>query len=258
MCVCYTKAFVRTGLLKDEQRRPFSSLPDALLARIDFEKGKNEIPLIDTESGTTLYGIDALLEVLDQKIPFIKKIGTIRPVKWLLNRLYKFISYNRKVIVAKKCGAGGIDCAPAFSYKYRVLFLLVFFVFNTLMLIPVHHMLQHLPFYHLTITELQLSHLGLAVLNCILALTFTRKNALEYLGQINMLALITVLLLVPLIFLCKALFAEMIIGYLLLLTLFIFYEYLRRMEYANVLIQRKWIVSIHLASLLLFLLYIFH
>lgn len=43
------------------------------------ERGKDEIPLVDVEEKQTLYGIDALLEILGAPFPIIyKKSGKIK------------------------------------------------------------------------------------------------------------------------------------------------------------------------------------
>ena len=112
LCTWYSSLFVSCGLLPTEGRKPFSALDSSLLKAIDLDKSRNEIPLLDTKSGNVLYGIDALLEILGQRSGFIKTTGKIKPINWLLKKIYKFISYNRKVIVAKKCSTGAIDCSP--------------------------------------------------------------------------------------------------------------------------------------------------
>src|SRR5687768_1351216 len=134
LCTWYTGIFVKCGLLPAEGRKAFSVIDPALFDKIDFAKSRNEIPLIDTPTGKVFYGIDSLLEILDQKIPLIKRICNFKPLKWLLHKLYRFISYNRKVVVARKCSNGAIDCTPDFNYFYRILFMTVFLIFNTIML----------------------------------------------------------------------------------------------------------------------------
>src|SRR5258706_13458694 len=67
LCTWYSGIFVKSGLLKPENRIPFSKADIEILTTIDMEKGKDEIPLFDTKTQTTLYGIDALLEILGQK-----------------------------------------------------------------------------------------------------------------------------------------------------------------------------------------------
>ena len=170
LCSWYSGMFVKYGLLNAENRVPFSTADIHVLTTIDIEKAKDEIPLFDKEEKTTLYGIDSLLEILSWKIPVIKTIGNVPPVKWFLKKIYKFISYNRKVIVAKKCGTGVFDCSPYFSFRYRILFMVVFLIFNSVMLIPLHYdLFSKLSFYHLTLMQLQFAHLSLVVINCFIA-----------------------------------------------------------------------------------------
>ena len=78
LCVAYTSAFVKTGLLTAEGRKPFSDASPELLHCINWQRSKNEIPLFDPVSKKVWYGIDALLEILGQKMFAYKNH---RPVK---------------------------------------------------------------------------------------------------------------------------------------------------------------------------------
>src|SRR5262245_28028440 len=89
LCSWYSGLFVKFGLLDGEHIITFSKADIGILASIDIEKGKDQIPFFDKETGTTLYGIDTLLEILGQKAPLVKSIGNFRPIKWFLQRLYK-------------------------------------------------------------------------------------------------------------------------------------------------------------------------
>lgn len=261
LCTWYSGAFVKCGLLPAEGRRAFSVIDPVLFDKIDFAKSRNEIPLINTVNGKVFYGIDSLLEILSQRFPLIKKIGNFKPIKWFLSKLYKFISYNRKVVVARKCSNGAIDCAPDFSYFYRIIFMTVFLIFNTTMLIPFHNVLfSGLSFYKISMMELQLAHFGLVVTNCLLACTFKKQKAIEYLGQVNMLALLVIIFLIPLLLFAKAFVMNetIVTAYLAFTAIFIFKEYLRRMDYAGILVKNRWIVSVNLTSISGFLLFLFN
>lgn len=256
MCAWYTDAFVKTGLLDKEERKAFSCASPELLHNINWQRSKNEIPLLDTETGNVVYGIDALLEILGQHCAIIKTIGTVKPINWFLKKLYNFISYNRKVIVAKKTSIGKIDCTPDYKPFYRVLFMLVFLTFNTLMLFPIHRLLEHtIPFYSASLIELQLVHAALVTLNCLLAISLRGKLSIDYLGQVNMLALETILLFIPLMLINYFIFSSYALNvlYLLALTVFIFKEYFRRMDYAGIITQHRAIVVINLASIIAFI-----
>jgi predicted DCC family thiol-disulfide oxidoreductase YuxK len=260
LCEWYSGLFVKYGFLKADGRKPFSTLDDNLISKIDFDKSRNEIPLLDISTNKVLYGIDALLEILDQKIPFIKTTGNFAPLKWFLKRFYKLISFNRKVIVAKKCGAGTIDCSPDINYKYRFIFMTACLALNTLMLFPFQdHLFSKLSYYHLDLFHLQVAHFAFVIINCTLAFTFSKTSGYEYLGQVNMLALIVILLLIPLYITSYFFFNEWFSTvWLIIVAAIIFKEYARRMEYAGVLSNNKWVVSLNLLSLTGFILFLFH
>lgn len=255
MCVWYTGAFVDGGLLPKEGRKPFSTLNVETLSKINWQRSKNEIPLLDINTGEVIYGIDAMLEVLGQRFPVIKKIGNWKPIKYFLEKLYKFISYNRKVIVAKKSMPGTIDCTPAFNLFYRLIFMAIFLTFNTLMLFPIHHsLLLNVPGYTLSVMQLQMIHIVLVACNCLLACLMGKRRAIDYLGQINMLALLTILSLLPLLFLNLALDPGKWVNiiYLSLTGVFVIKEYSRRMHYANLPKKYSWVKIINLISVVAF------
>ena len=260
LCTWYSGLFVKYGFLNTEDRKPFSTLDDKLLAKIDFDKSRNEIPLLDTSTHKVIYGIDALLEILDQKVPFIKKTGNLAPLKWILKRVYKLVSFNRKIIVAKKCGPATIDCSPDYNYFYRFIFMAVCLTFNTVMLYPFqNNLFSKLSCYHLHFYELQAAHFAFVIINCTLAFSFPKAKGYDYLGQVNMLALSVILLLTPLMIIQFVFNSELLMtSWLILTAAFIFKEYLRRMEYAGVLLNNKWIVSMNLLSLTGFILFLFH
>lgn len=259
LCTWYSGLFVRCGFLNAEGRKPFSTLDSDLLSKIDFDKSRNEIPLLDTRTNKVFYGIDALLEILDQKIPLIKTAGNRAPLKWVLKKIYKLISFNRKVIVAKKCGPGNIDCSPDMNYVYRLIFMSVCLSFNTAMLYPFQTTLfSKLSYYHLYFYQLQAAHFGFVIINCAIAFSFSKARGYEYLGQVNMLALSAVLLLTPLMVMHYFFFAEWFsTAWLVIVAAVIFREYARRMEYAGILSKNKWVVSLNLLSLTAFILFLF-
>lgn len=259
LCNWYSSLFVRYGFLPPDGRKAFSTLDPVYLHAIDTDRARNEIPLIDRNTGQCLYGIDALLTILGEKYHWILRVGQFHPLYWLLKKFYKFISYNRKVIVAKKCSQGSIDCTPDLNYTYRILFMFVCLVFNTAMLFPLQGLISPgLSGNKLSISALQSAHFSLVLVNCLLALCFNKRKGIEYLGQVNMLALLTILLLVPLLLLelIVPLPSWFVLIFLSMVSIIIFREYLRRMDYAGILVKNKWIVSINLVCIMGFLVFI--
>ena len=258
LCTVYTTAFVAAGMLNSEGRKSFSNIDAATFALVDKTKCNNEIPLVDNETKQVWYGIDALLQLLDQKIPFAKVMGNIKPVNWVLRKCYNFISYNRKVIVATK-SKSGYDCSPDFNVRYRIAFLIVFLLANSLMLSPYFYTVFSKSFMGgRPFIQLQAAHFILVAVNVVLAVNMGRRKGLEYLGQVNMLALISLLLLGPLHLLNSYLIAPSESTnniYLGLASIVVVIEYIRRMEYLR-LLQQHWIITINLISVTLFFMYL--
>ena len=260
LCAAYTNGFVQSELIEKENRIKFSNITPELLALVDIKRSVNEIPVIDVNTKQVWYGIDALLEILSQKLPFIKTAGNIKPIKWLLFKLYKFISYNRRVIVATKQSSNSFDCTPDFNFRYRVLFMMVFLIFNTMLLIPLQqYLLNASLFSTTTIRQLQAAHLTLVGLNIMLACSLGKKNGIEYLGQVNMLALIAIAFTIPLLLINKYFNLhnnDINNFYLGMLAIVIFGKYIRRMKFAGIISQYLLIICINGLSIASFLLYL--
>lgn len=214
--------------------------------------------MINVQTKQVWYGIDALLEIIDEKFPVAKTIAQIPLFKWTLKKMYKLISYNRKVIVAIKPGTG-YNCSPDFNVSYRILLLIIGFIFNTLMLYPYEKSIFNNSFIaESTIEKLQTTHLLFVAFNVLCALCIKIKPALEYLGQVNMLALICILLLLPLHILNSFVFVTPLLtnAYLLVLSIFMLFNYYRRMTYADVIPGYPFIVVINLVSVIAFITYL--
>ena len=256
MCSGYTKLFVRAGLLTIAGRISFSEINPDMLGQIDPVRSKNEIPLLNLSTHEVRYGIHAMVYLIEQKYSWIGTIYRIQPIHWFLHTLYKFISFNRRVIVAPK-ETSGFNCAPDFNLLYRLLFMAIFLLFNTMMLYPVYAVvLQHSYFNGSSITQFQILHLALIAVNIIAALTLAGGKWVEYLGQVNMLALTVILLILPLIFLNHFFTSPGLNNsYLCCLGIFTVREYARRMRYARVWNNHPLIV-INGLSILFFLMYL--
>lgn len=126
LCVWYTGAFVKMGMLKEYNRVSFNELTDKsdIAANMDLHRSKHEIPLVDLKGGETLYGLDSLVFILSQKMPFIFWSLQFYPIRVFFKSLYNIVSFNRRVIVgAKKLPASGYDCTPDFHTGYRIIYI---------------------------------------------------------------------------------------------------------------------------------------
>lgn len=246
LCAAYTQAFVTTGILAKEGRVQWSKISPETWQQLDAEKARNEIPLIDPATGKIWYGIDALLELLGRRCSLIQTLGKWKPLNMALKLLYSFISYNRRVIVAVGNPPGEADGGPTFQFLYRSVFLLFGLLINTLLLIPLaNDVLHHNIMSPIPMWQWQMGHGVVVVIDIALAFALPYRKAMEYLGQINMLALIVLLLFVPLMWMGANFLGRhpvLLYGWMGLVTLVFGREYKRRMTYAGIWPNQKLIV----------------
>jgi len=130
LCQWYSKKFVDVGMLEAEGRCSFSEVERHVSSgEVDHQKARDQIPLIISNINTTVYGIDALLYLIGKRFRVIEKIGRLWPVFQLLLRLYKLISYNRRVVIPNYKGSNSDSSTPTFNVKYRYFFM----IFSTLL-----------------------------------------------------------------------------------------------------------------------------
>lgn len=123
LCKWYTQKFVDCGFITPEARLPYASGAQQPELQFDRDLARNKIALVNASSGETLYGTDSLLQVLGDRFPLIKTVGKWKPVHFLLEQFYNFISYNRKAIAPVHVCSTNCTCEPDISYFWRVFYL---------------------------------------------------------------------------------------------------------------------------------------
>ncbi len=222
LCNAYTSAFVKMGLLNVEGRQAFSQVDAAIMCQFDKQKSRNEIPLLDTATNQTWYGLDAMLEVLNIKFPLVKKLANIVPIKWFLLRLYKLISYNRKVIVAIPKNSTAFDCTPDFNKKYRLLFLLLATIVGYVFINSAYQFFNVKAFANISVTQVYIGFASFCLISWLVPLFINKSMAYHYWGQIAILVLLSVLLLSPLLLIGKIILLKALVKSLYALCVFAF------------------------------------
>lgn len=132
MCNWYTGAFIKVGVLGKQGRISFQQADEKVMSKLDLNRARHEIPLIDTETGEVMYGLDGLTMVVGNMIPFVKPFITNSWFKKILRPLYKFISYNRRVIADSHYSGTGFDCAPDYNMGWRIALAIFGIAYTTL------------------------------------------------------------------------------------------------------------------------------
>ncbi|NER16234.1 DCC1-like thiol-disulfide oxidoreductase family protein [Spongiivirga citrea] len=229
LCVGYTDLFIKNNMLDNQGRKAFAQINEEESTLLDIKRAQDEIALINKKSGVVTYGLESMLLVIGNRYKWIETLARIPILFFLLKKLYKFISYNRKVIVPTQKSTTAIECTPSFSIRYRWYFILFSVLISTLVL---HQ-------YFLLIPSI-ISSTGLekALIMCALQVPFqalmlrltTRNYILTYLGNMIAISLIGSLLLLPILLASQFIFPgeAFLIAYFILVFGFMVLFHIKR------------------------------
>lgn len=231
MCTIYTSGFIKTGMLDENGRKPFINLTQEEQNYVDLKRATNEIALVDTKNRTVIYGIDSLLKVIGNSFPLIEKIGTTKPINYSLKKLYKFISYNRKVIVPSiEKENNNLKCIPDFNYKYRTIYLVIALFITVLVLYKCAHIISILPKSNIY-REISLA-VGQVLFQIMFLARRDLKTIINYIGNLLTISLFGSLILLPLIILNSIvnLPQTAILGWFAITVILMIFEHYKRIK----------------------------
>lgn len=197
MCNLYGNCFTKLGLVDKHTIVYYQNVNRKVFDQIDENRAKSEVALVHPRSGKTVYGIDAFLRILSNNRPFLEWIFQISWIHFLLQKLYRFISFNRKVIAGSKNIPNGRDCTPPVHIPYRIVYLLLAALFTGVIVNGFTTLLDaELGVTHITWREYAICF-GQIIWQ-FAALSLIRPNKrLDYLGNMSTVSIIGGLLLIP-------------------------------------------------------------
>lgn len=200
LCRVYTKGFITAGMLDENGKKPYCQLSQEEESFIDVKRASNEIALVDNKNKTVLYGIDSLLKVIGFSFPWMEKVGNIKPINFLLKKLYSFISYNRKVIMpSKKKATTKTECVPDFNIKYRLLYIIFATIITILTLYKCAQIITILP--EASIYREIILAVGQIGFQLLFLTKKDKKTNLNYVGNLITISLLGAIVLLPIIIL---------------------------------------------------------
>ncbi len=201
MCQIYGKGFIKAGMLDQNSICAYQDVPVETQMKIDFNRAQDEIAMHDTVSGETIYGLQSILKIVSHNRPILNLMVHSEFIFKPLNVLYKFISYNRKVIAPSAPAQGAARlCEPSFNIPFRWAYI-VFVALATAFIVNAFtaHLFPHFGWTHSIRTELIICF-GQVAWQGIAATLLLKDNRLTYLGNMSTVSMIGGLLLLPILF----------------------------------------------------------
>ncbi|GAA3778883.1 hypothetical protein [Flavobacterium ginsengiterrae] len=231
LCSLYTTGFVKSGMLDENGRKSYCELSAEEQNFVDLKRAPNEIALVDNKNKTVTYGIDSLIKVIGFSFPLIEKIATLKPIHFILKKMYSFVSYNRKVIIPGNAKEENkLQCTPDFNYKYRFLFIGFALTVTTFILFGYSNLILNFPKSNIT-RELALAF-GQIVFQSLFLIKVDKQTILNYAGNLMTVSLMGSLILSPILILSQLVNVPqtIILGWFTATVCIMFLEHTRRIK----------------------------
>jgi hypothetical protein len=226
MCDLYTRAFVKMKMLEENGREPYSWITTPHKQILDKERARNEIALINTTNGSVTYGVESLFTILGYRFPWLRPIMFFPLVNSVMQKIYAFISYNRRVIIPANKFESKNSCTPDFHRGYRWAYI-IFAWFVTSLILTVYAPLlpipQGGPYREFIVCG------GQIVFQAFVILLIKKEKTLHYIGNMMTISLAGSILLLPSILLTKVIAYEYFsLGWFFIVVGLMFLEHHRR------------------------------
>lgn len=230
LCVGYSNAFIQFGLLDKNGRENFTDKIHTY-PQVNVNKAKNEIALVNQQTGEVIYGINSLIKIIGNQNKWVRLTLNWKPILYLLTTFYSFISYNRKIIVGKNENFRH-GCQPSFHSGYRAAYILLCALITSFTLTN---------YSRLLIGIIPESNYGREYMICFGQIIFQgillilnkypRKNIWNYIGNMMTVSLIGSFLLFPCILIGHYFsFSYVVPGYFIVVVLFMFFNHVKRVK----------------------------
>jgi predicted DCC family thiol-disulfide oxidoreductase YuxK len=263
LCSSLKIVVLKLTSIPESKIKAFKDLESDLSKHVDAEKFKNEMALIDTTGGNTLYGAEGIAHILSSQYKIVDFLFRFKLIFILFNFFYRTQAYNRYIIATPKSNFK-CDCFPDRVVKYRISYILMTVLISVLLTALFGISLKSF-FPEMLKTEAATQMLLMAgtgwVLQIVVAVVVLRDKALDYIGHLGSIMVVGLLILIPSMLISAftgiatpwipAISVMFSSGYML-------YLHLNRVRYLE--LSQGWTISwfLFLQSTALFWIYIFH
>ncbi|POY38952.1 hypothetical protein C3K47_00160 [Solitalea longa] len=263
VCTGLKDKLLRLTSIDEKRVVAFAHLNDELIRKIDPDRFKNAMALIDVQNGDTMYGSEAIAYIFSTKSQLIEKGLSLKPAYRLFNFLYQTLAYNRYIIATPK-SQFACDCFPDKVIRFRIAYILIATSLSVLLTCLFGISLRGF-FPTLSNSQAAMQMLLMAgtgwVIQIGLAAICLRDKAIDYIGHLASIMVVGLLILVPWMifhFITGVNLYYLPLISVLFSSLYMFYMHLTRIK--HLALSQFWTISwfILLQSSAAFWIYYYH
>jgi len=198
VCSSAKDVVLKLTSIPEEKIIAFKDLSGELTSRVDPEKFRNVMALIDTAGGQTIYGSEGVAHIFSSQYRIARFIFQFAFIRKMFDFCYKTQAYNRYIIAMPK-SQFACDCFPDKVAKYRISYIAFTIVFSALLTVWLGISLK--PFFQISSAEAATQMLLIAgsgwVLQILLACAILKQKALDYVGHLGSIMVVGLVVLIP-------------------------------------------------------------
>lgn len=199
VCSSLRDVVLKITPIREEKVKAYMELSPELSSKVDSDKFKNVMALIDTDGGETIYGAEGIAYVFSSQLKALDFLLRFKPFYYLFTRFYKIQAYNRYIIATPKSNFK-CDCFPDRVVRYRVAYIVITLLISVILTSLFGISLRSF-FIGTSPVEASIQMLLMAgtgwILQIILAMLLLKEKALDYIGHLGSIMVVGLLILVP-------------------------------------------------------------
>ena len=201
---CRVCTSLKTFVLKytsipESKIKALKDLDQELGGKVNLEKFKNGMALIDDSGGDTIYGAEGVAHIFSSQYRLANILLSFNPLFFLFSFLYKITAYNRYIIATPK-SQFQCDCFPDKVTKYRVAYIsltnISAAVLTMLFGVSLRNFFTGISALEAAIQMVLMAGTGWVV-QIMLAKVFMKEKSLDYMGHLGSIMVVGLLILVP-------------------------------------------------------------
>ncbi len=124
LCISLRDKVLSWGIFPKEKVASYYDLQLDQQGQVDASRFQNEMALIDTAGGDTIYGPDALKRIFSERFMLMRLFFAIPGIMAPIRFIYKVLARNRYIVATPRKDMPACDCEPKGPLFYQLIYLI--------------------------------------------------------------------------------------------------------------------------------------
>jgi predicted DCC family thiol-disulfide oxidoreductase YuxK len=199
LCSTLRSVILQVTAIRNQQIKAYAELEPELAKKVDGEKFRNGMALVDTGEGNTIYGSDGIAYVFSSQSRILHILLKAAFFRGIFGFLYQVIAYNRYIIATPK-SKFVCNCYPDKIIRFRIAYILIALLISVLLTvlfgISLREFFPGTGRLYAAVQMLLIAGTGW-VLQMLLAAVCMRDKAVDYFGHLGTIMVAGLLVLLP-------------------------------------------------------------